>query len=91
MAESFISIVFIDNFVHKLLNKLFFKRVQNSTSTQKKETNYILRVFKKNIITNYEQLINIFKSSCKDIKLNVVFKTSNRLRNAFEFKDQLPK
>ena len=29
-----------------------------------------------------KQLINIFRSCHKDIKLNVVFKTLNRLRNA---------
>ena len=34
---------------------------------------------------------NIFRSYCKDIKLNIIFKTSNRLHNAFKFKDQLPK
>ena len=38
-----------------------------------------------------KQLTNIFRSCHKDIKLNVIFKTSNRLHSAFRFKDQLPK
>ena len=40
-----------------------------------------------------KQLTNIFRSCRKDIKLNIVFKTSNRQfnRNASRFEDQLPK
>ena len=38
-----------------------------------------------------KQLIEIFRTCKKDVKLNVVFKSSNRLKNAFRFKDIIPK
>ena len=37
------------------------------------------------------QLIEIFRTCNKDIKLNVVFNSSVRVSNAFLFKDQIPK
>ena len=38
-----------------------------------------------------KQLTEIFRACQKNIKLNVVFRSSNRIRNAFRFKDQIPK
>ena len=38
-----------------------------------------------------KQLTEIFRTCQKNIKLNVVFRSSNRIRNAFWFKDQIPK
>ena len=37
------------------------------------------------------QFIEIIRTCNKDIKLNVVFKSSIRMSNAFQFKDQIPK
>ena len=37
------------------------------------------------------QLIEIFRTCSNDIKLNVVFKSSIRLSNAFRFQDHIPK
>ena len=82
---------FIDNCIHNFLNKLFIKRIRDSTTTQKKEITISLEYLGKISLLAKKQLTNIFRSCRKDIKLNVVFKTSNRLRNAFRFKDQLPK
>ena len=81
----------IDNCIHKFLNKLFIKRVRDSTTTQKKKITMSLEYLGKISLLAKKQFTNIFRSCRKDIKLNVVFKTSNRLRNAFRFKDQLPK
>ena len=36
------------------------------------------------------QLAEIFRTCQKDIKLNVVFRSSNRIRNAFRFKNRIP-
>ena len=82
---------FIDKCIHKFLNKLFIKRIRDSNTSQKKEITISLEYLGKISLLAKKQLTNIFRSCRKDIKLNVVFKTSNRLRNAFRFKDQLPK
>ena len=37
-----------------------------------------------------KQLVEIFYQCSKDIKLNVTFKSSNRLKNLFKYKDRLP-
>ena len=73
------------------MNKLFIKRIRDYNTSQKKEITISLEYLRKISLLAKKQLTNIFRSCRKDIKLNVVFKTSNRLRNAFRFKDQLPK
>ena len=82
---------FFNNCIHKLFNKLFIKRIRDCNTTQKKEILRSLEYLGKISLLVKKQLKNFFRSCRKDIKLNVVFKTSNRLRNAFRFKDQLPK
>ena len=42
-------------------------------------------------LQNKKQVIEIFQTCQKNIKLNVVFRSSNRIRNSFRFKDQTPK
>ena len=42
-------------------------------------------------LQNKKQLTEIFQTCQKNIKLNVVFRSSNRICNAFRFKDQIPK
>ena len=86
LAEKLISLVFIDNYIHKFLNKLFIKPKRGSNTTQKKEITISLEYFGKMSLLAKKQLTNTFRSCRKDIKLKVVFKTSNRLRNAFRFK-----
>ena len=90
MAEKLIPPVFIDKCIYKFLNKLFINGIRDSNTTQKKKITISLEYLGK-ILLAKKQLTNIFRSCRKDIKLNVVFKTSNLLRNAFRFKDQLPK
>ena len=41
-------------------------------------------------LQNKKQLTEIFRTCQKNIKLNVVFKSSNKIRNASQFKDQIP-
>ena len=77
------------NCIHKFLNKLLIKGVRGSTTTQKKEITISLEYLGK-ISLLAKKKKNIFRSCHKHIKLNVVFKTSNRLCNAFRFKDHLP-
>ena len=79
------ALFFIGNSIHKFLNKLFIKGVQNSTTTQKKEIIISLEYLEKMSLLAKKQLTTIFRSCHKDINLNVVFKTSNRLRIAFRF------
>ena len=81
---------FIDSCIHKFLNILFIKRVQNSSTTRNKEITISLEYLGKISLLAKKQLTNIF-SCCKYIKPYVVFEKLNQLRNAFRFKDQLPK
>ena len=37
-----------------------------------------------------KQLVEIFRTCQKNVKLNVVFRSSNRIQNAFRFKDAIP-
>ena len=80
---------FIGNFIHKFLNILFIKRIQNFTTTQKKEVTKSLEYLRKMLLAK-KQLTNIFRSCLKNIKLNMVFGISNWLYNVFRFKNQLP-
>ena len=73
------------------MNRLFIKRIRESNTTQKKEITISLECLGKISLLAKKQRTNIFRSCRKDIKLNIVFKTSNRLRNTFRFKYQLPK
>ena len=85
------TLFFTDNCIHKLLNKLFIKPIRDSNTTQKKEITISLEHLGKMSLLAKKQLASTFRSCRKDIKLKVVFKTSTRLRNAFRFKNQLPK
>ena len=38
-----------------------------------------------------KQLTEIFRTYQKNVKLNIVFRSSNRVRSAFRFKNQIPK
>ena len=45
----------------------------------------------KTYLQSKEQLIEIFLTCLKNIKLNLVFKSYNRISNTFWFKDHIPK
>ena len=71
-------------------NCYFIKREFYYYAKEKEKTMSLEYLGKISLLAK-KQLTNIFRSCRKDIKLNVVLKTSNRLRNAFRFKYQLPK
>ena len=75
----------------KFLDKLFIKRKKEKDSSTKKELMVSLEFLGKISLQVKRQLIEIFRTCNKDIKLNVVFNTSVRMSNAFLFKDQIPK
>ena len=77
---------FIDHCIHKFLRKLFIKRAQDCTTTQKKEITLSLENLGKKSFLAKKQLRHICRSYRKNIKFNVVFKTCNPLCNAFRFK-----
>ena len=82
---------FIDKCVQKFLDKLFVKRNKPPIASVKKELFISLEFLGKMSLQVKKQLIEIFRTCKKDVKLNVVFKSSNRLKNAFRFKDIIPK
>ena len=57
----------------------------------KKEVFICLEFLSKISLQSKKQLTEIFRTCQKNVKLNVVFRSSNRIRNAFRFKDQIPK
>ena len=62
---------FIDKCIHKFLNKLFIKRIRDFNTTQKKEITISLEYLGKISLLAKKQLTNIFRSCCKDVKLNI--------------------
>ena len=73
------------------MDKLFIKRNKEKDSSDKKEVTVSLEFLGKISLQVKRQLIEIFRTCSKEIKLNVVFKSSVRMSNAFRFKDQTPK
>ena len=82
---------FIEKCVKKFLDKLFIKRKKIKDSSTKKEITISLDFLGKISLQVKRQLTEIIRTSNKDIKLNVVFKSSARMSNAFQFKDQIAK
>ena len=83
---------FIDKCVHKVfLNSLFLKRCHLKPLSEKKEVIMSLEFLGKLSLQVKKQLNDKFRSCHKNVKLTVVFKSPNRIRNAFRFKEQLPK
>ena len=89
--QSSFPLFFIDKCVKKFLDKLFIKRKKVKDSSTKKEITTSLEILGKISLQVKRQLIEIFRTCNKDIKLNVLFKSSFRMSNAFRFKDQIPK
>ena len=82
---------FIDSCVKKFFNEIFIKRQKNvSPSTSKKEIYVSLEFLGKTSLQVKKQLVEIFRTCQKNVKLNIGFKSPNRLKNHFRFKDQIP-
>ena len=81
----------IDNGIYHFLDQLFSKRTKPIIESSKKEVSICLDFLGKILLQIKKQLKEIFRTCRKDIKLNVIFRSSNRIRNALRFKDQLPK
>ena len=82
---------FIDKCVKKFLDKLLIKRKKIKDSSTKKEITILLKFLGKISLQVKRQLIEIFRACNKDIKSNVVLKSSFRMSNAFPFTYQVPK
>ena len=82
---------FIGKCVKKFSDKLFVKRKKEKDSSAKKEATVSLEFLVKISLQVKRELIEIFHTCNKDIRLNIVFKSSLRMSNAFRFKDQIPK
>ena len=82
---------FIDNCIKNFLDKLFIKQYISGTVSKKKEVFICIEFLGKISLQSKKQLTETFCTCQKNIKLNVVFRSSNRIRNAFWLKDQIPK
>ena len=84
-------VFFIDNCIKKFLDKLFIKRNISDAVSMKKEVFICLEFLSKISLQSKKQLTGIFRTCQKNIKSNVIFRSSNKVRNAFRSKDQIPK
>ena len=89
--KKFLPLFFIEKCVKKFLDKLFIKRKKEKDSSVTKEITVSLEFLEKISLQVKRQIIEIFCTCNKGIKLNVVFKSSVRMSNAFRFKNQIPK
>ena len=80
----------IDNCIKKFSDKRFITRKCSNTNLDKKEIFVCLEFLGKISLQIKKQLREIFRTCHKKVKLNVVFRSSNKIRNAFRFKDQIP-
>ena len=83
-------LLFIDSCVKKVLDKLFITRKSSNTISDKKEIFICLEFLGKISPQSKKQLIDIFRTFRKNVKLNVMFWSLNNISNAFRFKDQIP-
>ena len=81
---------FIDRCIKKFLDKLFVKRDTPKPTSSKKEVLICTEFLGKISIQMKKKLQQIFRECGKGIHLRIVFKSSNRLRSGFSFKDSLP-
>ena len=79
---------FIDNCIKKCLDKLFIKQNISGVVSKKKEVLIRLEFLGKICFQSKKQLTEIFRTGQKNIKLNVVFRSFDRIRNGFRLKDQ---
>ena len=90
LLKNSVTLFFIDKCVKTFLDKLFIKRQKIKDSSTKKEITISLEFLGNISLQVKRQLIEIFRICNKDIKLNVVLKSSVRMSNASRFKDQIP-
>ena len=81
----------IDKCVNRFLDKLFIKRKKEKDSFTKNEVTVSLEFLGKISLRVRRNLIETFCTCNKDIKLNVVVKSSVRMCNAYRSKDQISK
>ena len=85
-------VYFIDKCVYKFLDKLFTRPHNVEEAATEKEKLLICLPFLGNIsIQLKKQLLRIYKECLPDIKLDVIFRSKSRLKNAFLFKDITPR
>ena len=69
--------------------KIIFTRKPSNTISNKKEIFICLEVWSKISLHSKKKLTEIFTTRRKNMKLNVVFRSSNKICNVFRFKDQI--
>ena len=80
---------FIDRCIKKFLDKLFVKRNTSKPASTKKEVLICTEFLGKVSLQMKKKLQQIFRECGKGLHLRIVFKSPNRLRNGFSFKDSL--
>ena len=84
-------VYFIDKCIQKFLDKLFVRTNVTKTTPEKERLAIHLPFLGKISKQLKTQLRDIYKTCLPNIKLDIVFHAKNRIRNAFSFKDIIPK
>ena len=77
--------------LRKFLDKLFIPTNVTKTPSEKETISIRLPFLGKISVQLKKQLRDIYKKCLPNVKLNIVFHSQNRIRNAFSFKDVIPK
>ena len=88
MSKKHFPFFFIDNCTKKCLDKLFVKENISGAVSKKKEVLICLEFLGKIYLQSKKQLTEISRTGQKNIKLNVVCRSFDRVRNGFRLKDQ---
>ena len=81
---------FIDSCIKRFLDKLFITCKTSDSVSDEKEIFICLEFSRIISFQSKKQLIETFRTCNRNKKFNVIFKPSNRIRNAFRFKDIIP-
>ena len=81
----------MDKCVQKFLKKLFIKCNYKNLKSAKREVLITLEYLGKTSLQVKKTVKGLFRSCQKNVKPNVIFKPSKRIKNAFCFKGILPK
>ena len=90
LVKNAFPLYFIDNSIRKFLNKRFCINDREKLNNAKKEVTMVIPFLGITSIHLKRKLINLVHSCCPEIKLSVIFGTTNRLHNGFIYKDRLP-
>ena len=85
--KKFFPLFYIDSSIKRFSNKFFITHKTSDSVSDKKNIFICSEFLGKISFKSKKQLTEIFRTCKNNLKVNVIFKSSNRIRNASRFKD----